>query len=944
MTKPNHRNLPIKIMTLNCGGLTPITETQIRNLISKENIHIILLQETKRTVRTETQIQTYTQAGHSIISLTHPNSQHGLQLWVNRRLSATYLPQYSKSNSHIEFLTVRLHYLIIVNIYRKHASIQPALNELDTLLHSLQQTYPNDSIILAGDYNATIIDTNSTKDLAKHKHFTNWFHHSSLTQISNNAMTREDPRTHKKTAIDHIFIKLKAHTVDEIYLSPFHYISSDHRPIILSLNKSKPQTTTWRPKFNWQRFYNQILNDVQRHQTPTIEIIQTTFLKYQRLHCPTQHNITAPRHWYKPTNTVRKLLKQAKTEKKYKDANYPNTKKKLRKALRADKTQQYKEYLKCTNREQNPRKFYTRLKYLKFPKPWNSDLAQGQEDDLLDTLNHDNQTTDQHTNSIKEKISKYFSDHSPDFAPFTIQDLLQVIKKLPTNKAPGWDGIPYEFWKQLPLPLKHHILQDINHIITTGNIPKTLSHTLIKPIQKTSTNSDPRPISLLPTITKIIEKLLKRRFQDWLTLTGTLAEEQFAYRPQHSAATQMHRLINNIHEQKNKHKKVALLSLDLSKAFDKVNTTTLLTQLIEDKAPSYLVQWMAETLLNRPIQVISTLAQSQVQTTSTGVLQGGTLAPLQFTYYINTIFKKHLPDTHSQYAFADDLAILCVSDTTKQLETVIQRSLYTLLKRLESLNCTVSLPKTKLITFNCRIPYLTYKNQKIHNVKQHKILGILLDKTLTFNQHVQHTITKATRSLNWLKSIAHSFHIIKRRTLAIQYVLSHLDYSLLAIYPFLSLTNCTKLNTVISKAARFILQAPHSVSTPFAITEAHLQNIHSRAIYLAIQHQRRHLNHTNPLCAPLAYSHQICSILETLDPQIDPLHTPLKTILQHLRTAALQTLSQHKPHLAKFITEPQKRLTQTTPLMTRLRTGHARTNQWLHRMKLIPPPPADFVG
>jgi exonuclease III len=121
MTRKSTKQTKINIMTLNCGGLTQITDTQIRDIIQQENIHITILQETKRLVRSESQFQTYTQAGHNIISLTHPNGQHGLQIWINNKLSSSFLEQHSKYNSNLEYITIRLHYLTIVNIYRKHS-------------------------------------------------------------------------------------------------------------------------------------------------------------------------------------------------------------------------------------------------------------------------------------------------------------------------------------------------------------------------------------------------------------------------------------------------------------------------------------------------------------------------------------------------------------------------------------------------------------------------------------------------------------------------------------------------------------------------------------------------------------------------------------------------------------------------------------------------------
>jgi exonuclease III len=215
MNKRTQKYLLINIMFLNFGGLTPLTDTQLRKTIVNEQLHIVLLQETKRKVTTEIQIQTYKQAGQNIIALTHPNGQHGIQIWINNQLSATMLPQYSKHNNHIEYLTIRLHCLIIVNIYRKNQPITPALHELEELLDNLKSTYPNDTIIVAGDFNVTITDLN-TNVLSKHKHFTNWHKNTNLIQISSNLPTRQDPRTLHQTAIDHMFLHLQSHTVEEM--------------------------------------------------------------------------------------------------------------------------------------------------------------------------------------------------------------------------------------------------------------------------------------------------------------------------------------------------------------------------------------------------------------------------------------------------------------------------------------------------------------------------------------------------------------------------------------------------------------------------------------------------------------------------------------------------------------------------------------------------------
>jgi hypothetical protein len=200
-------------------------------------------------------------------------------------------------------------------------------------------------------------------------------------------------------------------------------------------------------------------------------------------------------------------------------------------------------------------------------------------------------------------------------------------------------------------------------------------------------------------------------------------------------------------------------------------------------------------------------------------------------------------------------------------------------------------------------------------------------------------VTKAYATITWLNTIASKFNINRRRTLATQYVLSLIDYSLISIFPFLSKTNKNKLNTIISKTARFILQTPQSTPTQYVIIEATLQNIHDRTLYLALQFYKTHLHHPNPLCKALSNSHQLQNILTDLPEDTHAVQTTLKLLKHKLRNRAVEALAQEKPKLAHYIDHPQPTLTRTSPLMARLRTGHGLTNEWLHRLTLIPPTP-----
>jgi hypothetical protein len=225
------------------------------------------------------------------------------------------------------------------------------------------------------------------------------------------------------------------------------------------------------------KHYNQIIRTIQTTHNPTISDIQQAF----QTHCTTIHQkhykIKTPTHWYKPSSKVKKLLKTSKHQKRTRDPHYHITAAQLRKAIRQDKKQQFKHFLHQTNKEMNPRNFYTRIRHLKFSKPWTTDPAQDNENTLLSKLNHDSETTHQQTPITLAHLHDYNAHILQPFDPFTLSDLTNILTKLPTRKAPGWDGIPYEFWTKLPKPIHQHILNDINHILSTGKAQQLLPFT-----------------------------------------------------------------------------------------------------------------------------------------------------------------------------------------------------------------------------------------------------------------------------------------------------------------------------------------------------------------------------------------------------------------------------------------------------------------------------------
>lgn len=148
-------------------------------------------------------------------------------------------------------------------------------------------------------------------------------------------------------------------------------------------------------------------------------------------------------------------------------------------------------------------------------------------------------------------------------------ELEKVINKLPQNKAPGLDHITNKAIQKAPKKTKMTLLTIINTVLRLSYYPERWKNTVIIFIPKTDHHSqfpqDYRPISLLPTMAKITEKInteIKR--------LHLLPHEQFGFRPEHSCELQVARLVEYITEGFSQKQSTAAVFLDISKAFDKV--------------------------------------------------------------------------------------------------------------------------------------------------------------------------------------------------------------------------------------------------------------------------------------------------------------------------------------------------------------------------------------
>ena len=177
-----------------------------------------------------------------------------------------------------------------------------------------------------------------------------------------------------------------------------------------------------------------------------------------------------------------------------------------------------------------------------------------------------------------------------------------------------------------------------------------------------------RPISLLPTISKIFEKVVHKQLYDYFTENNLFYKSQYGYRKGHSTELAALELADRISQYLDNGEIPIAIFLDLSKAFDTLDHRILLSKLKYYGIHGTALQWFESYLSNRSQYVVYEDTKSKQSPLLTGVPQGSVLGPLLFLIYMNDIYKAS--EKFNSVLFADVIMYNDVNDiTTLQYKT-----------------------------------------------------------------------------------------------------------------------------------------------------------------------------------------------------------------------------------------------------------------------------------
>ena len=249
--------------------------------------------------------------------------------------------------------------------------------------------------------------------------------------------------------------------------------------------------------------------------------------------------------------------------------------------------------------------------------------------------------------------------------PCTKNELNKIIQNLPNKKSSGVDQISNILLKQIGESILLPLSIIINESMSSGVFPDLMKIAEVITLHKgkaRDNGSNYRPISLLTTMSKVLEKVVYTRVYKFLTDTGQLCDTQYGFRSQHSCEHAVSQLIGTVLKNMENQKTTVSVMLDLSKAFDTIEHEIMLKKLALYGVRGTCLDWFRSYLTNRELKVRCKTACSQEEICSNshivnyGTPQGSSLGPLIFLIFVNDMYL-HLTDVIS-IQFTDDTTIL----------------------------------------------------------------------------------------------------------------------------------------------------------------------------------------------------------------------------------------------------------------------------------------------
>ena len=606
--------------------------------------------------------------------------------------------------------------------------------------------------------------------------------------------------------------------------------------------------------FNEEKFIEDLLKQPWEHiyfsaEDPNAmwEIWKKIFLDVLDKHAPLQHKKIRSKKAPWITNDIKNLMntrdrfkrKAILTNNENDWLNFRTTRNKVNIKLRNAKKDYYSS--KIAGQKSNPKKAW---------KSINNLLGRQNKPTVVNELTVGNNKLTC-PEDIAEGFNEYFSNIGPDlssridssnynfetyiknaksefaaFQPVTVNQISHLLHGLSGNKATGIDKISCKIIKLAAPVISDSLTLIFNQAITLSSFPDEWKIARVVPLYKNGQRSIPgnyRPISVLPAISKIMERILHDQLYNYLTKFDLFSDTQFGFRKFHSTAGALLDCTNEWYINLDRKMLNLVVLIDLKKAFDTVDYQILLSKLELYGIKGQAINLLKSYLTNRKQKCQIRNSFSSERLIKCGVPQGSILGPLLFLLYINDL--PHCLSKTKPRLFADDTNLTASANSMTDLEAAVNSDLENLRKWLIANKLSLNVAKTEFILIGSKSvinnisnshPNVFIENKQIKQVYECKTLGVKIDQHLSWKDNTDEICKKVTAGISAIRRIR---PFVDQDTLILIYnaiVRLYFDYCS-EVWDVFGEAQSKRLQKLQNRAARIILNVSNDVEHNIAL-------------------------------------------------------------------------------------------------------------------------------
>ncbi|KAL1139859.1 hypothetical protein AAG570_006836 [Ranatra chinensis] len=865
------------ILLWNCNGLTP-HRNELDVILHDRRIDVALLTETHFTNRSHFYIPDYV-----TYRTDHPDctAHGGTAVLVRRQLSQYALPALSSYSLQSTAVSI-LFFPFSISFAAVYCPPNQNLTEvqLTSLFHSLGPRF-----ISGGDYNCKHplwgCRLATPRGRTLHRVITS----QNYSFISPDSPTYWPSHTNRLPDILDFFV---TSGIRSVYSAAhvLHDLSSDHSPVLLTtslvpIEIPRPPTLTPGPT-NWESFRETLNSQIDLHislKTPK-EVDEATqnfteaVQKAAWASSQVQNHLTT-RHYNVPIHIRNLISAKRRARSKWQRSRYPSDRRhfedlarELRNELSIFRAANYDTYVSSLSPKDQSLWTATKrlLSYHSIPSPLlRQDNSWARSDEEKAEVFHSHissifqpfpDTDPVHTSQVYEFLDSPLPLGLPPRS-FTPSEVSFIISRLPNRKSPGYDLITAPILKHFPRRALVFLTYIFNSVLRTTHFPLIWKFAYIKMIPKPkklpTESSSYRPISLLPLLSKVLEKLLLKRLSPLLESQNIIPTHQFGFRPNHSTLQQCLRIVDLISSSLEKKEYCGGVFLDVAQAFDRVWHPGLLFKLKKILPNTYYL--ILQSYLRDRYSVISQKDKiSEYIPIKASVPQGSVLGPLLYLIYISDI--PTYPTTHMA-TFADDICILTSHPDPLSVSESLQDHLDNLNSWCKRWRIRINQSKSVHLTFTLRrqsCPPIMFDNIPIPPANHVHYLGLYTDKRVTWNPHTRLKRLDLNRKYGLLRQLLNrnSKLSIENKLTIYKTILKPTWTYGIELWGSAKKGNIDRIQSFQSKVLRTILNAPWYVSNRKIHHDLNIPTVHETIQSRFKSFHSKLENHPNQLANALS--------------------------------------------------------------------------------------------